>query len=92
MVSAILRKAFLAAAAATFLATSAFAGGTLRIGMTAADIPLTIGQTDLRLPHRMGSDQRRHAFPAPGTSRGMERRSERADQMDLQDTQGREVS
>jgi peptide/nickel transport system substrate-binding protein len=45
MVSAILRKAVLAAAA-TFLATSAFAGGTLRIGMTAADIPLTTGQTD----------------------------------------------
>ncbi|HDZ75780.1 MAG TPA: ABC transporter substrate-binding protein, partial [Aurantimonas coralicida] len=33
-------------AATTLLTTSAVAAGTLRIGMTASDIPLTTGQTD----------------------------------------------
>ncbi|SFA73927.1 ABC-type transport system, substrate-binding protein [Poseidonocella pacifica] len=36
----------LATAAALFCATLAQADGTLRVGMTAADIPLTTGQTD----------------------------------------------
>ena len=40
-------KSILALAAAAALVTSpAFAQGTLRIGMTASDIPLTTGQTD----------------------------------------------
>src|SRR5438477_9774286 len=33
-------------AALTIIPGTAFAAGTLRIGMTAADIPLTTGQTD----------------------------------------------
>jgi peptide/nickel transport system substrate-binding protein len=43
-----LRKVTAAFAVAALLssATSAFASGTLRIGMTASDIPLTTGQTD----------------------------------------------
>src|SRR5471032_3702447 len=36
----------LTAAAAGMASASAFAQGTLRIGMTASDIPLTTGQTD----------------------------------------------
>lgn len=41
-----LRKAALATVALALLTTNALAAGTLRIGMTASDIPLTIGQTD----------------------------------------------
>ena len=41
-----LRKVAFAAAATALLTTSALAAGTLRIGMTASDIPLTTGQTD----------------------------------------------
>ena len=41
-----LKSAALAVAAAALLSTSALAAGTLRIGMTASDIPLTTGQTD----------------------------------------------
>ncbi|HEU01021.1 hypothetical protein LCGC14_0497940 [marine sediment metagenome] len=41
-----LRSAVIAMAATTLLTTSAVAAGTLRIGMTASDIPLTTGQTD----------------------------------------------
>lgn len=41
------RKLVIAAAAGTLLlAGQAAAQGTLRIGMTASDIPLTTGQTD----------------------------------------------
>ncbi len=40
------RRALLAAAAALPLASAAMAQGTIRIGMTAADIPLTHGQPD----------------------------------------------
>ncbi len=40
------RTAVLSAAALTMMVTASFAGGTLRIGMTASDIPLTTGQTD----------------------------------------------
>ncbi|WP_245293328.1 ABC transporter substrate-binding protein [Mongoliimonas terrestris] len=41
-----LRTAAIAAMASALMATSALAQGTLRIGMTASDIPLTTGQTD----------------------------------------------
>jgi len=39
-------RSMVAAAAVTLASSTAFAQGTLRIGMTAADIPLTTGQTD----------------------------------------------
>jgi peptide/nickel transport system substrate-binding protein len=41
-----LRPLFALATAAALVATPALAQGTLRIGMTASDIPLTTGQTD----------------------------------------------
>ena len=41
-----IKTAVLSVAALTMIATASFAGGTLRIGMTASDIPLTTGQTD----------------------------------------------
>src|SRR5215475_10568139 len=40
------KAAAITIAALTLTTGSAFAGGTLRIGMTASDIPLTTGQTD----------------------------------------------
>lgn len=46
MIGKFLRNAMFAAAATTLLASPVLAAGTLRIGMTAADIPLTTGQTD----------------------------------------------
>ncbi|WP_108658796.1 ABC transporter substrate-binding protein [Acuticoccus kandeliae] len=46
MFSRTLRRATVALAATVLLSSSALAAGTLRIGMTASDIPLTTGQTD----------------------------------------------
>ena len=41
-----MKRAFLSLTAAVFIAGAAQAQGTLRIAMTASDIPLTTGQTD----------------------------------------------
>ena len=41
-----MKRAFCGLLAAVFIAGSAHAQGTLRIAMTASDIPLTTGQTD----------------------------------------------
>jgi len=41
-----MKRAFCGALAAVFIAGGAQAQGTLRIAMTASDIPLTTGQTD----------------------------------------------
>ena len=41
-----MKRAFCGLLAAVFIAGSAQAQGTLRIAMTASDIPLTTGQTD----------------------------------------------
>ena len=101
-----LRRVSLAMAATALLATSAFAAGTLRIGMTASDIPLTTGQTDqggegMRFMGYTVYDalinwdlsQRRQAVEAdPGARHRMECRPGRPHQVDLQAAAGREVS
>jgi hypothetical protein len=101
--------ALVGAATLTMVAANAgtvFAAGTLRIGMTASDIPLTTGQTDQGGEGQrfmgytvydslieLGPVERRQAFGADARPRGLLGcRCDRQDEMDLQAARWREVS
>ena len=90
---------------ASIATTPARAGGTLRVGMTAADIPLSWGQPDqgfegfpvhgphaLRRSHQLGHELRRRGIRPHSGSRGeLGGEPGRQDQVDLQPPQGRQV-